>query len=83
MAASFRRDLGRPDVPFIVGGLGDFFEQGRPEAASITAILKDAPNFIPNTGFVSAKGLSHKGDGVHFSAQVRARAWAALCLETA
>ena len=69
MAASFRRDLGSPDVPFIVGGLGDFFEQRHPQSAEITAILRDAPGFISNTGFVSARGLSHKGDGVHFSAQ--------------
>ena len=66
LVENLRHDLGAPDVPFIVGGLGDFRTDNKPGALAITAILKDAPFYIPDTGFVSASGLSHGGDGVHF-----------------
>ncbi len=69
LAENLRRDLGAPDIPFIVGGLGGFLTEKQPEAAGITAILKAAPFYIPSTGFVSANDLTHEGDGVHFDAR--------------
>ncbi len=69
LAANLRRDLGAPNVPFIVGGLGEFILERQAEAAQINAVLEDVSNFIPHAGFVSAKGLTDMGDGVHFSAQ--------------
>lgn len=68
LATNLRRDLDAPDVPFIVGGLGEYLAEKQPQSVTITAILKDAPFYIPNTGYVSAKGLTHRGDGVHFNA---------------
>jgi len=73
LAAGLRQDLQAPDIPFIVGGLGGFVEKRRPQSVQINAILQDAPNFIPNTVFVSASGLKDKGDNLHFnSASYRA-----------
>jgi len=69
LAADLRRDLDTPDVPFIVGGLGEFIATRRPESVQITAILKAAPNFMDNTAFVSAQGLTDKGDNLHFNTQ--------------
>ncbi len=67
LITDLRRDLDAPNVPFILGGLGTFLESA--EAVKINAILEDLPNIIPLTGFVSANGLSDKGDGSHFSSQ--------------
>ncbi len=66
---NLRRDLNASDVPFIVGGLGVYLAERSPETVTLTAILQDVASDIPNAGFVSVEGLSHKGDGVHFSAQ--------------
>lgn len=69
LAADLRRDLNAPNVPFIVGGLGDFVETRRPQSVDITAILKQAPNFIENAAFVSAHGLTDRGDNLHFNSK--------------
>ncbi len=73
LAIDLRRDLNAPNIPIIVGGLGEFVEIRRPYSAKINAILSAAPNYINNVAFVSAKGLSDKGDNLHFnSASYRA-----------
>ena len=69
LAENLRRDLDAPEIPFIVGGLGDYMADKQPQSLAITAILKDAPFYIPNAGFVSARGLNHGGDGTHFDAR--------------
>ena len=68
LVANLRRDLDAPNVPFIVGGLGPYLAEGSPETVVLTKTLEDAARVIPNAGFVSANGLTHNGDGVHFSA---------------
>lgn len=69
LAANLRAALGGQDIPFIVGGLGDFLVAKRPASKDINAILQDAPNFIANSGFASAQGLGDKGDKLHFSSR--------------
>lgn len=63
---SLRSDLGYPETPVIVGQLGPFFRRG--ESAIVNEQLASVPLTIPNAGFVSASGLTHKGDDVHFDA---------------
>ena len=65
----FRADLGVPDLPVIVGQLGRF--DGRPWSASHTqvdAAHRELPSRLRNMRYVSAEGLAHKGDTLHFSA---------------
>jgi hypothetical protein len=70
MVADLRADLGRPKLPVVAGGLGDFFVRARPSRSveKVNAALADLPNRVEHTGFASPKGLDHKGDEVHFSA---------------
>ena len=65
----FRRDLGYPDVPFLIGQLGQFpdhpWDEGR---RHVNAAHAWTPKTVPHTVVVSSKDLTHKGDGVHFDA---------------
>lgn len=71
---SFRRDLGLYDVPFILGGLGDFLKN-RPEDGmaenyeKVNCTLEKIAKDTPMTGFVCAKGLTSNPDNLHFNAK--------------
>ncbi|WP_020530700.1 sialate O-acetylesterase [Flexithrix dorotheae] len=58
---------GNEKIPFVVGGLGDFFVQKNAFAAEINSTLETFAKENENVGFVSAKNLTHKGDDTHFS----------------
>jgi len=64
---AFREQLDLFDVPFILGGIGDFI------ATNGTKYLNDVflkiSNDTPMTGFVSAKGLTHNPDNLHFDSK--------------
>ena len=73
---NFRADLGLQDVPFIIGGLGDFLInfKGGDSAQSrnyltINRSMQSIAESKPLCGFVSAAGLSANADNIHFSAQ--------------
>ena len=68
--AHLRTELESPRLPFVAGGLGEFFlEQDRfPLAKTVDAALHDLPNHVEHTACATAEGLDHKGDQVHFSA---------------
>lgn len=71
---SLRRDLDLLDVPFLVGGLGDFLKDFFPAAESenythINCALKEIAEENPMTGFVSAEGLTANEDNLHFNAK--------------
>jgi Carbohydrate esterase, sialic acid-specific acetylesterase len=59
-----REDLGAPNVPVIVGQLGEFYRA--PFADLIRDQLASLPTTVPHCAFVSSAGLAHKGDQVHF-----------------
>jgi hypothetical protein len=65
----FRRDLGMPDLPFLIGQLGRFasslWSEGR---VQIDAVHRAIATELPNAAFVSAEGLTDVGDGLHFDA---------------
>ena len=69
---ALRRDLDLYDVPFILGGLGDFLKL-RSEALAnypyVNEQLKNISANNPMTGFVSAEGLGANDDNLHFSAK--------------
>jgi hypothetical protein len=64
----FRSTLNSPDVPFMLGELGDFKPGENKEIPVINAIIKNVASTTKHSGFAEAKGLTHKGDFVHFDA---------------
>lgn len=71
MISDLRADLNSPELPFVVGELGEFLINRKKSApllktTTINAALKNIPSQVPHTGFVSAKGLKDKGDELHF-----------------
>ena len=67
-------ELHLEDVPFLVGGLGDFLIGREPENryfASVNRQLKEFAERVPMAGFVSAAGLEGKADHLHFTAKAQ------------
>ena len=70
LVARFRSELDAPEVPFIVGQLGQFAERPWSEGkAIIDEAHRRLPTLVPHTAFVSSDGLVHGGDQVHFDAE--------------
>lgn len=72
---SFRADLGIEDVPFLVGGLGDYLQEFKGgntvwsnNYRAINASLRQIAESKPYMGFVSAEGLVSNPDFMHFTA---------------
>ena len=64
-----RTELKAPDVPFIVGQLGQFRERPWDDhRKTVDRAHRDLPSKVRYTAFVSSEGLQHKGDEVHFDA---------------
>ena len=71
---AFRRKLNLYDVPFLLGGLGDFLKdcQRKAEFQNYIYVNEALQRIAANnkmTGFVSAEGLTSNADCVHFSAE--------------
>lgn len=69
---ALRKELGLNDVPFILGGLGDFLAQRADnEELKNYHYVNDALRKIANenklTGYVSAEGLTSNPDNLHFN----------------
>lgn len=70
LIARFRKEFDAPQLPFVAGQMGRFEE--RPwttDRETVDAAHRNLPKSIERTAFVSSKGLSHKGDEVHFDAE--------------
>ena len=68
----FRKIPCLADVPFLVGGLGDFLPKCSPGLANYVHIndaLKSIVGKMDNMGFVDAGGLKPNPDNLHFSAE--------------
>jgi hypothetical protein len=72
MIQDIRADLGSPDVPFVVGQIGEFlYDRGlghAPYPRVVNAALAALPGKVPATACVPSKDLKHKGDQLHFDA---------------
>jgi len=68
LIANLRTDLNAPDVPVIVGTLGDFRQ---PPPTAFNAMIAQTPKLIPHTACVLAAGLKDKNDGRHFTAEAQ------------
>jgi hypothetical protein len=62
LIADLRQDLGAPDVPVVVGEIGEF----RVTATEFNKMIVEAAKTIPLTACVSAAGLQDKMDRTHF-----------------
>ena len=70
LVARFRADLGAPEVPFIVGQLGRFPERPWHQyLAQIDAVHRALPFQVSRAAYVSADGLTHRGDTLHFDSR--------------
>lgn len=70
---SFRKDLDAPDIPIIIGGLGDFlgrsgFGKSCTEYTLINEKLKQFADDQDNFYFVTATELTCNPDGIHINA---------------
>jgi hypothetical protein len=84
---ALRCALGEPELPVVVGELGYWLDQADPDyahAPAINAAIVEAPQAMTNCACVSAHGLAHKGDRLHFcaeSAEELGRRYASAWLE--
>ena len=66
LVKAFRTELGA-DLPFLAGQIGQFEDVPWDEHhKQVNQAHEDLPKHLPRTAFVSAEGLKHKGDKVHF-----------------
>ena len=69
-----RAELSLPDVPIIIGGLGDFLASYTPSPnvmqyyKQINGVLESLGSTYPKCAFASANGLGSNPDNLHFSA---------------
>ena len=70
MIHDIRADLGSPELPFVVGQLGEFIYDRKPnnlpEARLVNDTLLKIPDRVPHTACVRSRGLTCKRDQVHF-----------------
>lgn len=73
LIARFRTTLDAPDLPFIVGQLGQYPDVPWDDARrTVDAAHRALPTKVAHTAFVPSDGLVHNGDRVHFdSASLR------------
>ncbi|MFT7772691.1 sialate O-acetylesterase [Roseateles sp.] len=69
MFQDLRQDLGRPELPIVVGEMGRFTLPARlPEATTVRGAQRHMRAALPNIGFADSTDLGHLGDDLHFSA---------------
>ena len=67
LIARMRSELNAPAVPFVVGQLGRFTGSPWNEfKTKVDQAHRELPAKVPHTAFVSAEGLTDKGDKTHF-----------------
>ncbi len=67
MIVDLRTDLGEPELPFVMGELGEFLD--RPGVPVVNSALHGISKTVPKTAVASSKGLPAKSDQVHFNAK--------------
>jgi len=70
---SFRLELGEPDIPIIIGEIGDYLGNGFlgsyfSEYQKVNQVLLEFANTNKNCYFVTASGLTANPDGIHLNA---------------
>lgn len=69
MFKDLRKDLGRTDLPIVVGQLGPFLDPAKyPYLDTVRAAIRNIPTDLPHVGYADSTGLEDRGDKLHFSA---------------
>ncbi|TVQ02789.1 MAG: sialate O-acetylesterase [Planctomycetaceae bacterium] len=69
LIARLRKELEADEAPFLVGQLGQFPERPWNDSKNLVdRTLRELPQRVPKTAFVSSDDLTHGGDQVHFDA---------------
>ena len=68
LIARFRADANDPNLPFVIGQLGQFYKPGNDDVRRVDSVHRAIAASVPNVTYVSTEGLRHKGDTVHFDA---------------
>ena len=69
MLQDLRQDIGRPNLPIVVGQIGGFLTvEKHLYVDTARAALKKVPAELPNVGYADSAGLGDKGDQLHFDA---------------
>ena len=69
MFRDLRQDLGLPELPIVVGQLGDFLTPEKyPYVQTVRGAIEHIPAVVAGVGYADSEGLGHKGDHLHFSA---------------
>lgn len=74
MINALKKELGCPDIPVLIGGLGDYLANfvSSPNIqeyySKVNEILEELGKNTPNCAFVPATGLGGNPDNLHFSA---------------
>ena len=72
MLRDLRQDLGQPELPIVVGQIGDFLTAEKyPFADTVRGAIRHIPALVPRVGYADSAGLGHKGDQLHFSAEAQ------------
>ena len=70
MMTELKNRLGKPDIPVIVGELGEFaskYQDGKLKYLdTVNSALREIANEYPVCAIASARGLNHRGDDIHF-----------------
>jgi hypothetical protein len=73
MITDFRKDLGTPELPVVVGELGEYLYDRTgnksPFARRVNERINQIPQRVAHTAVASSKGFKHKGDELHFDAE--------------
>lgn len=70
LIARFRTDLDAPDVPFVIGQLGQFEAKPWTEARQqVNQAQIEVAREVPYSAFVSSEGLSSMSDNTHFNTE--------------
>ncbi|NGM63053.1 sialate O-acetylesterase [Sphingobacterium sp. SGG-5] len=66
---SFRKDLGNPDLPIVLGGLGDFLR--RDTYKQVNQAIQEAANELGYAAYSEPSKLGHIGDNLHFNSSAQ------------
>lgn len=64
-----RKELNAPDVPFVAGELSSFNPANQASTEKFNAAVQALTTTVKNYGWVSATGLNHKGDNLHYNTE--------------
>jgi lysophospholipase L1-like esterase len=70
MFKDLRADLAQPELPIVVGQIGEFVPvEQHAFVDMVRAAIKHAAEVVPHVSYADSAGLVHKGDKLHFTAE--------------